>query len=868
MNLRGTFQEALFCTDRQRLDELVSARVEFFNANVPGFFDEWLEICSPDPQWLVDIIRSALRFLIYALRAISLPFVPIRPDWLSDMSPGCQGALEECLLRLLFCGDETLSALSSRCLSLFVFAAGDRAQPFFSRLLPIATNLQLPECDRFKALALIRQIYESNALEQLAFDTTVGILREHVDYFYAILHEAVQATSFSRDCTLACLKTLIPLTPVQFVEPAQQFALFTALSSCFEACPSQYPGVCSLVFALLTTFYGDRSYDIGQFLRLTFAGIIAGSPTHMATSFRFWRKVCRFEIDRETNNALAERASSSVASSAWCISELVGWTDLQVIWHSRHFAGEYAGRAVAALGEADDDLKSAAYRLLSDLMYSSASLILAAVERTFAALTETSDDVLKPSFLCLSIICNPHHRCPGIQALFASHCEMVLSHLDCSDDDIPECALLALRHAVECYGFPVSPDDLPSLLALLIGLISRPAQVASAAISCLLALIKQYHMPSPDYPISVSTMRDGLDAAWNIITAAVTDCTIIPAAILLFERFISGFDVLEPDLQSHFLALSCDTLLSGIGSESPITEAIQNGCLRVITAIFRAGGAREDLLPPAVQMMPTFLSLVADSDCPLIEEGLTTILAVVEALSEEVTTELLPVLWDHVMPQIQSISPTALEPALELVSGLCQLVPDAMREVLDSNPDFLQVCLDPAASPAAARPGSLRALSRVFRALPVPVDLETLLAFLGVCRSACETAFGVHRDDDDDEEEDEDPSEMAESILLGFSALIFLAKDAQDFISEFMHEWTRVAGILITSYGPPVPQRLLEAYFAFLEANFRHNRSFEAICGDLKLLPLYWGLASDDHCVRLRADHLLDRFGQWYRSRA
>jgi hypothetical protein len=420
----------------------------------------------------------AFHFFIRAVRAIGAPLVmDIRPDWLSFVSEAQQSRLQESLFNALFCDNQIISSLASDCLSLFIPAAGDRALTLFSELLPPVTSQGVSENVRLAALSVIRKIYESDGLRRLPCDQAIEIIASHVAFFYTVMEAPSMYPICVLESTLSCLVHLIPLTPNQFAEANEQLHLRSALHSFYDSQESLYPHVCPLVFTLLTTYYGDKNYNIDCFVSLTFTGIDSEIPHHAVTSFGFWRRVCRFEMDRERNNEIFDRFLSNVPGSDWWANardhKLVPWSEQRISWLSRRFALTHAQHVVDALFVNDEALTSSAQALLDDLMYSNPASILSAVQVAFTRHPEPNDSTLRPLLLCLGILNNTHQRRDRLREFFQSHAHIVRPHVESQDDAVCESALFALRQAVECHGLCVIGDELPDLLSVLASLIPR-----------------------------------------------------------------------------------------------------------------------------------------------------------------------------------------------------------------------------------------------------------------------------------------------------------------------------------------------------------------------------------------------------------
>jgi hypothetical protein len=123
--------------------------------------------------------------------------------------------------------------------------------------------------------------------------------------------------------------------------------------------------------------------------------------------------------------------------------------------------------------------------------------------------------------------------------------------------------------------------------------------------------------------------------------------------------------------------------------------------------------------------------------------------------------------------------------------------------------------------------------------------------------SACASSFGerVVVDADDDLQ---DMMALAESAILGFTALIYMGQNHPLWLEHYIQGWAELAERLVLMQARPVSEHLLEAYFSFLEAIDTYTDSFGQVISMLNMVPISWGIASDDAELCSRGIALFD----------
>jgi hypothetical protein len=860
MAILDAFSSRMAADDPHEQCQLDSEIINYFNANPSEFFEQCTSIFLADGSISPDIITCALHFVISTLLAVSRPFsVKIRPDWVSLLSEEELRLLGSSLSHEMCSDNLTISTLASNCVPLFIQAAAEHALPLFADLLSSVTNPEAPLPLRLVALTTLRKTFESRALESLPPAAGIELLAAHVPHFYAILDSPLShAFPFVSEMVM-CVARLIPVTCTEFAEPSQQIRLHELLSG-LCGCDSLYAPICSLLLAIVTTYYDSTVFRLEPFLALTCLGIDSQNCETAVESLRVWRKICRLEIAREERNALLRVTLTNLSSSDLWEGAEVQQSLSPIYWRSRQFARDRARRVAEAIFATDDNMSLSAQRLLSRLMYCAPDHVLLAVQ-AFPPM----DGVATPKhFACLTLLCNVHQRRTPVREFLAAQGDFVVGSIGSDDDRICSAALATLAKGVEYYGLYVTPDDLRHVVGLLLSLLSRPSTVSSAAIVCLNSVTEHWSIRCPAYPLAARF--DDMIALWDTVATDVSEVGVIESAYLILEHFVTDLFDLDPEGLIRLLDRSVEVFQSTPAqddSDSHRNCAIRSCSLDLITSIFRASGSA--LRQQARDMIVFLLKEIATVTFSPIDDFLTVMLAAVEQLRSE-TAYFLDQLVPLVLSVIGTRSPTALEPAFELMSVLCYLLPLQMAIGLEQGPDVLRYCLEPGHLPSCTHPGSLRAFSSLLIMFPLHVSPEICDRFLEVCVEAREAALKMIEGRGPEGKDVADMDALSEAVILGFTALIY--RHSQRLFVPNASEWTQGAETLVMHRPPPVSEHLLEAYFSLLEASNQCYPDWEssAICGALNLLPISWGVSSSNAELRCRGLAIWDIIRKWHEA--
>jgi hypothetical protein len=439
----------------------------------------------------------------------------------------------------------------------------------------------------------------------------------------------------------------------------------------------------------------------------------------------------------------------------------------------------------------------------------------------------------------------------------------------CSDDDaLCSAALVTMAKAVEHYGLFLTPEVLPDFVAYLLSLLSQRDAVASAAILCLTSITEHWLISSPDYPLALRVSH--MQLLWDTVAGPVSQVPVIESAYLLLEHFVADLPDLDPHQLIAFLEHSVEVFKTTPGQDdsgSDRNSALRTCSLDLLTSILRAGGSR--LRIQAAGTIRFVLSEITSLHLSPIEDFLTVLLAAVEQL-KCATAVFLGQLVPLAVAVLETWSFTALEPAFELLATLCCLLPCEMAAGLPTLPDFITPCLEPGRFPSSSHPAALRAFASLFQAFPLTLSTEICEGFRGVCTAACEAAFKVDQGHDPETKGVEDMDALAEAVIRGFTALIYIQSENQDVLTQYTREWTDAAEALVVRRPPPISEHLLDAYFSFLEAIIEYSPCWGSpeICGALDLMPLSWGISSDNEELLSRGRSLWDIVREWRETHA
>jgi hypothetical protein len=862
MELAEDFRSFMTCSDIEQYQQLDARITNFFNERVPEFFDQCNVILSFPPGLSDQVVSFAFRFLSYAIRATALPFHgKIRSDWLAILGDSRQSLLTGSLFDGLLSPNPNISALASTCLVHLVVAGGAPAVPVLWHLLTVVRREDLPVDARLIVLSTMRAVYDSGTLQKLAEGELTEIIGPHLELFYGILQAPRQFDPRCVSGVLMCLRALIPATPAHFTVMNRQVCLGSLLSSVLRQTDSRfYRDVCSLLFIIVTAYYDAPSFHLDPFLELACQGFDSSDVEAAAACTRFWSKICRLEIAKTERNDLLTRIIGATPCSLWSSKPLVQWSRLPVKWLIREFARTRVERLVAVIVTGEQPLFSAAERLLLDLMYCSPIDVCSAVVASFSVAN------CMQRLICIRILCSFSHPPRLIPEFVSSHHDAIIDCLRSSDDELCRCAISTVTRAVESCGLFAAPDDLPVLVPLFHGLIQNRPSVASSAVVCLMAVLDNSAVYSPAYPLD--RRFEDMAHLWSIITPEVADVDVIMPAYMIFAHFVADLDPSDEKRLGIFLDRALQTFVDTRIQDDELSASngtVRGCCLDRVTAIFRA--SRGTFREQAIHVIEFVFDQIVHVPLSPIEAFLTVILAASEQLVTE-TAYFLDRLLHLLLQEIATGTATVLEPAFELMSYLCLVLPEPMALLVGSMPDCFAQCLDPEVFPSATHPGSLRAVASFLAAIPGAFPPQIHEQFHQVCLTACPAAFGIRSpsgcDIDDDDEDEVDLIALSEAIILGFTALIRMTHETPDWLSQYIRNWTEVSESLIITQPVPIDQALLEAYISFLEASRDCSPDFEEVIGVINTLPIFWGIASDDDEVHSRALSLLGTLTEWH----
>jgi hypothetical protein len=484
-------------------------------------------------------------------------------------------------------------------------------------------------------------------------------------------------------------------------------------------------------------------------------------------------------------------------------------------------------------------------------MYCSPIDVFLAVKNRFAALNRS---VAPQHLICLGILCDCRNACRAIPQFIVGCHDPILECVCSSDNQLSSAALLTAIKAVECYRLFSSADDVRYLVPLLGQFIQERPSLASTAVACLMTILDNCDLDSPAYPLDQRFAH--VDELWSIVTVVVQDAAVVIPAFLIFEHFIADLPDSHLAILNDFHERSIQLFIGTPVCDDPTNDlncAVRGCCLDLITDIFRA--SRGSLYNEATAAIEFSLSQIESERLSPIGDFLTVILAASEQLLIG-TAPFLDRLFPLLLTVIEQNEPTTLEPAFELMSFLCQLFPVQMMQRSQAIAECLVRSLDSESFPSATHPGSLRALASLFAAIPLAFAPPVHEWFRRVCMTACASVFGLRALADEDEDL-QDIIALAEAIILGFTALIFMA-NGRTWLDVSLKEWAHVAEKLVMIRAPPVSEHLLEAYFSFLEASHDYSAYFDQLISMLNTVPISWGIGSDDAELRARALSLFD----------
>jgi hypothetical protein len=905
MDLAAFFCTVRDCNTTQEERELRSKLGRSFDQDVPTFFDQWLAIISPDSTQPEPLVRFALYMLTIALRALELPFfTTFPPNWFERLVDDQPIRLGDYLLDAILRDHHDISAQAGRCVPLFVAAAGEASAPFFTRFLACLTQTELPDPLRLRLLCSLRSIYQSGSIVKVPRPSQIEILKDHVILFYGVLSDQAPDYMPFLGTVLGCLRALIPIAPAEFAVADEQVHLFTVLKP-FAAHEMLYDDICSLLITIVDTYYDAHLFRLDAFLPLACLGIESANAGLAAASMRFWTKVCRLEIAKEEDNQFirfclsrmppdrpADKSHDQPSGqpsdeppeepSDESLDERpdeirhhpsdhldpapeLHWCESRIRWLSRAFAQDHAQSVVNALFEGDDILSAAADCLLCHLMHSSPAEVFAAVQTRFVP----SLVLLRPHLVCLSALCTPRHTFLEVNEFLALHQNAVIACLESSDDGMCISALSAIAAAVECYTLYLTAEHLPVLMSHFLGTDLVPSiltrvdeTVQYAAVSCLRTILASSGISAALYPIDV--MFDHLQQLWDLITRTVSATEVINCAYEIFndfakvERPLEMIDGLLVHSWETFLALPVET--DGVRKANPVIRA---NCLGLISGIFKAHPGQ---LPGAAGAVLDMLLSNADHLSPL-DECLHVIRSAFEHLDDMACFETVFALLVSVVGHTNVVE---LEPVFETLSVLCIRYPGEMAQRIPAHLELLEPLLHPEAFARASDGPFLRALAGFLSVAPVDFPPVYRDGLLEICTAACEIAFNDSRSDHDEaqdepvEYEPEVMDALFESIILGFATLVFIDRGDCEFLEVRVPQWTITAEQLVLRYRRAAPARLLAAYFTLLETSRKHFPPSQQLIGELSLLPLAWGICSEDMDLWARASALWIRFHGWY----
>jgi hypothetical protein len=862
MNMGESLRSVALSNDPEALCQFESQMVECLNTDCSSFLSQYLDIFAPEAEMPVEVLIFALNFLRSALRTVILPFrMAIQRAWVEVISVDDASQLEDVLFEVLLSDNHILSPVAADCLSLFISLIGDRAGPFLGRISHEMTRADSMNINFLtNVLSIIREVYRSGWTLNTSMEPTLELLQVHVGFFYAVLEKPLSCEPAITGQVLMCLKALIPMTTKQFAEVDQQVKLLGLLRGLCSQGQELYEEICSLVYTILKTYYGRDDFCLDPYLALTYWGIPAQACRYREAgiSMRFWSKVCQFEIDKERQNQQRARLSTRLSLLHWWPEGLIPEIVQPVIWLSQSFASVYIRDTVKALFVNDDSLSRSAYGLLCHLMYYGPFIVFSAISNHLHSIQADDEFTINQCLACLAIICDPHQSRPAIFHFLRDHEEMLSQYIQCENDRLCKSAIVTVTKSIECYGLWLGPDPLVSLVNNLIALVSRSESVANAAISCLRAIVDKL----PNSALTIDHMNDLLLGLLDIILHERLDSEVIRSIYRIFTGFagLCNVDILDSWISCAISSFNGAREAMSNDSDNARNDTIQSCCLCLIADVFKLN--HEEMKPKARRIVPLLEELallVFGGSFPLVEDLLVVLLATVGQLKHEILP-MVPWICEFLMEVTKTGNPTVLEPALELMAVLCHLSLDSIPPFIEAIPEIVE------ASAAGIRSGCLRSLSSLLLASQIEFPDETIQGFLEVCRGACAKVFKIHSNDDDVEGEEEEVNELSEAIINGFTALTIIARDKMDFICEHLSDWTEIAESLVMRQRLPIDPRLLTAYFSLLTYSYEFTLSLPGIIPKLSLLPLTWGITSDDSTIYSRAMRLWDLFSESYRE--
>jgi hypothetical protein len=445
-------------------------------------------------------------------------------------------------------------------------------------------------------------------------------------------------------------------------------------------------------------------------MSLAHKGFDSGDLHAAPVSARFWSKVCRLEMTKDTSNGLLGRIIDNLPPWTWRGCAFSQFCRFRIRWLPREFARRRAERLLGAFLHAEADLSSSADELLSNLMSCSPNDGLSAVRKRIPPMPAP---LLPEHLMCLGVLCDTHHACGAIPAFIAACHDAIVASVRSPDDQLCGHALLTVMKAVECYGLFSTGDDMQALVPLLHQLIEHRPALASNAVSCLMQILDTCEISSPDYPLRQPF--EDVQFLWSIVTGDVRDTSVVQSAFLIFEHFVADLPDDHLDILSDFLDRSM--ALFEQSPNFPVTGRVLWGCsLDFVTDIFRA--SRGSLNDQAMALIEHLMAAIHEPSAP-IGDMLTVMLAAGEQLLHA-TAPFLGDLVDLVLTVIAAADFTTLEPAFELMSFLFHLHPFHLMNASCAISDLLSTHLDPELFPSASHPGSLRALASLLAAIPHP----------------------------------------------------------------------------------------------------------------------------------------------------